>query len=104
MITVAPQNDICPHGRTYPKNAVAIIVSIRITPEIHTLGLLAGEEKYMPRAVWIYNKIKNKDAPFIWINRVIQPVLISRIIITITLNAVSVWAVYIIDRISPLTI
>jgi hypothetical protein len=21
---MAPQNDICPHGRTYPRNAVAI--------------------------------------------------------------------------------
>ena len=24
-ITVVPQNDICPHGRTYPRNAVAIV-------------------------------------------------------------------------------
>lgn len=24
VITVAPQNDICPHGNTYPKNAVAM--------------------------------------------------------------------------------
>ena len=35
VITVAPQNDICPHGRTYPKNAVAIVVSIIITPMFH---------------------------------------------------------------------
>lgn len=32
VITVAPQNDICPHGRTYPTKAVAIRVSRRITP------------------------------------------------------------------------
>lgn len=32
MITVAPQNDICPHGRTYPTNAVIITSSSRITP------------------------------------------------------------------------
>lgn len=25
VITVAPHNDICPHGRTYPKNAVAMV-------------------------------------------------------------------------------
>jgi hypothetical protein len=30
VITVAPQNDICPHGRTYPKKAEAIN-TIRIT-------------------------------------------------------------------------
>lgn len=25
VITVAPQNDICPHGNTYPMKAVAIV-------------------------------------------------------------------------------
>ena len=35
VITVAPQNDICPHGRTYPTNAVAITVNRRITPMFH---------------------------------------------------------------------
>jgi len=53
VITVAPQKDICPHGRTYPKNAVAITANIMITPDIHTFGLFLGEEKYIPRAVWI---------------------------------------------------
>ena len=32
VITVAPQNDICPHGRTYPRNAVAITKNKIITP------------------------------------------------------------------------
>lgn len=32
VMTVAPQNDICPHGRTYPINAVAITVNNKITP------------------------------------------------------------------------
>lgn len=32
VMTVAPQNDICPHGRTYPTKAVAISTSRRITP------------------------------------------------------------------------
>ena len=30
MITVAPQNDICPHGSTYPMKAV-VMVRNRIT-------------------------------------------------------------------------
>lgn len=32
VITVAPQNLICPHGRTYPMKAVAIVRMNRITP------------------------------------------------------------------------
>jgi hypothetical protein len=32
VITVAPQNLICPHGRTYPIKAVAIVKRNRITP------------------------------------------------------------------------
>lgn len=34
VITVAAQNDICPHGRTYPKKAVAINVIRRVIPDI----------------------------------------------------------------------
>jgi hypothetical protein len=33
VITVAPQKDIRPHGRTYPKNAVAI-VAIGLVPQL----------------------------------------------------------------------
>jgi hypothetical protein len=32
VITVAPQNLICPHGRTYPINAVAIVTMYIMTP------------------------------------------------------------------------
>lgn len=32
VITVAPQKDICPHGSTYPTNAVIITSSKRMTP------------------------------------------------------------------------
>ena len=35
MMTVAPQNDICPQGRTYPMKAVAITVNSRTTPMFH---------------------------------------------------------------------
>ena len=33
--------------------------------------------------------------------RITHPIFLSRMIITIVLNTVSVWAVYIMDRISP---
>lgn len=32
VITVAPQNDIWPHGRTYPTKAVAMRANRRMTP------------------------------------------------------------------------
>ena len=36
VITVAPQKDICPQGRTYPINAVAITKSKIVIPEPQT--------------------------------------------------------------------
>jgi hypothetical protein len=35
VITVAPQNDICPHGRTYPIKVVAMNVNNNIIPMFH---------------------------------------------------------------------
>lgn len=35
VITDAPQNLICPHGRIYPMNAVAIVKKKIITPIFH---------------------------------------------------------------------
>jgi hypothetical protein len=35
LITVAPQNDICPHGSTYPIKAVAIVTNKITTPMDH---------------------------------------------------------------------
>lgn len=32
VITEVPQKDICPHGRTYPKKAVPIVINNKITP------------------------------------------------------------------------
>lgn len=32
VMTVAPQNDICPHGRTYPTKAVAMVRNRRAIP------------------------------------------------------------------------
>lgn len=37
VITVAPHKDICPHGNTYPKNAVAIVKNNKITPTFHVI-------------------------------------------------------------------
>jgi len=33
VITVAPQNDICPHGKTYPMNAAPIVKRSNKIPE-----------------------------------------------------------------------
>ena len=35
VITVAPQNDICPQGRTYPIKAAPITKNKIVTPTIH---------------------------------------------------------------------
>lgn len=35
VITVAPQNDICPQGNTYPRNPVAIVKIRSRTPTDH---------------------------------------------------------------------
>lgn len=45
VITVAPQNDICPQGSTYPRNAAAIVITIRKIPDDHTIGLFCGDLK-----------------------------------------------------------
>jgi hypothetical protein len=45
VITVAPQKDICPHGNTYPRNAAAIVITINIVPDDHTIGLFWGDLK-----------------------------------------------------------
>jgi hypothetical protein len=36
VITVAPQKLICPQGKTYPINAVAIDKTSKTTPEYHS--------------------------------------------------------------------
>jgi len=35
VITVAPQNDICPQGNIYPINAVAIKAKYKANPDNH---------------------------------------------------------------------
>jgi len=72
VITVAPQKDICPQGRTYPKNAVAIKISRMAIPEIHVFENLK-ELINNPRLIWMKIKIKKNLAVFIWINRSSYP-------------------------------
>lgn len=43
VITVAPQKDICPQGRTYPRKAVAMVISMIMTPESQTFDLFLVE-------------------------------------------------------------
>jgi len=49
----------------------------------------------------MYISTKNRDAPFVWISREIQPMSLSRMILIITENAKEVSAVYIIDTTRP---
>lgn len=50
VITVAPQNLICPHGSKYPINAVAIDKMNIVTPIFH-VSIIFIEPKYNPRAI-----------------------------------------------------
>lgn len=50
VITVAPQNDICPQGKTYPIKAVPIRINKIVTPDIQVSNLL-NEEKIIPRLI-----------------------------------------------------
>jgi len=45
VMTVAPQNDICPHGRTYPRKAVAMVIKRIMIPDSHGMGFREGELK-----------------------------------------------------------
>lgn len=81
VMTVAPQKDIWLHGRTYPRNAVAIERSSKRVPVTQTLGWFPGELKYRPRIMWEYSKIKKREAPFMCMIRGSQPVSMSRMII-----------------------
>lgn len=72
VITVAPQKDICPQGRTYPIKAVPISKNRIIVPDPHTYNDLK-EENNIPRAIWMYKIVKNIEAPFIWTIRSIHP-------------------------------
>jgi len=92
VITVAPQKDIWPHGKTYPKKAVPIVTNKIVIPENH-VSFFRKDENMIPREIWMYIKMKKNDAPFICIFRLTHPELTSRIICIVDSNAISVLAV-----------
>lgn len=102
-MTVDPQNDICPHGRTYPINAVPIIINNIITP-IFQVSLNINDLKYIPRPIWKYKQKKNIEAPLAWIFRNKNPFQASFIILFTLLNAIIVSGVYRKAKNSPLII
>lgn len=63
VITVAPQKDICPQGKTYPKKAVIIDNKKIIMPDTH-VSCKIKELKYRLRPICKYMAKKNKEAPF----------------------------------------
>ena len=77
VITVAPQNDICPQGKTYPKKAVAITKTKIEAPESHVFSK-KKLRKNRPRPTWRNITKKNKDAPFKCRIRKIKPKNTSR--------------------------
>lgn len=91
VITVAPQNDICPHGRTYPIKAAPIVARRITTPDAQTMGSFCGELKYTPRAMWVYRSTKNRDAPFMCRYRIAHPESMSRMVWITESNASEVW-------------
>lgn len=76
VITVAPQKDICPHGRTYPKKAEAIVNKRIKLPLIHKAFLLKDLFN-KDLKIWIYKKIKIIEETCPWIIWRIIPLKIT---------------------------
>jgi len=77
VITVAPQNDICPQGSTYPKKAVAITKSKIEVPDSQVFSK-KNLRKKSPRPTCKNIIKKNKEAPFKCKIRKINPKKTSR--------------------------
>ena len=72
VITVAPQKDIWPQGRTYPKKAEAIVkINIRL-PVTHIIFLL-NDLFIKDLKIWIYIIKKIIEEKWIWNNWRIKP-------------------------------
>lgn len=104
VMTVAPQNDICPHGKTYPRNAVAISKIRIIIPDSHVFVLVEGEEKNKPRVMCVYARIKNSLAPVVCSVRKMCPEFVFRVIIMVASNAVDISVLYCIEIMIPVVI
>jgi hypothetical protein len=79
VITVAPQKDICPQGKTYPIKAVPIRTNKIMVPEFQ-VKINLKDEYSIPRLIWIKIKVKKKEAAFMWAIRKSHPIFTSRII------------------------
>jgi len=86
-ITVAPQRDICPQGKTYPINAAPISNTIRTHPLIHTI-VKRNLFIIRPRKKCRYTNRKSKLTPVRWVLRINQPRDTSREILSTEENAV----------------
>jgi hypothetical protein len=78
VITVAPQNDIWPQGKTYPKKAVAI-TKIRIEVPDNQVFSKKNLRKKRPRPTCKNIMKKNREAPFKCKIRKINPKKTSRL-------------------------
>lgn len=87
VITVAPQKDICPHGSTYPKNAVAIKNRMIVVPEAHVFFNLNDALNNL-RLIWTKIHTKNTLAMFMWTNRISYPKLMLRVMEITDSNAI----------------
>jgi len=85
VITVAAQNDICPHGKTYPRNAVIIIIIKIMDPEFHVLVNLK-EYINMFLKICQYKRMNMNEAMFMCIKRINHPIHTSRDILIVLVN------------------
>lgn len=86
VITVAPQNDICPHGSTYPKNADPIKIKIIDAPDIHVFFSLKDELNNL-RLMCTKIAIKKILAMFMCTNRISYPKFLFRVMSMTDSNA-----------------
>lgn len=76
---MAPQNLICPQGKRYPINAVAMDKIRIVTPTFH-VSINFGDPKYSPRAMCKYIHKKKAEAPLACKFRINHPPFTSRVI------------------------
>lgn len=64
VITVAPQKDICPQGRTYPRNAEAMNTTKIVRPLIHVWCFFFVDLFQIPRSMWVKMSRNSRVAVF----------------------------------------
>lgn len=104
VMTVAPQKDICPHGSTYPRKAVAMAIKRIISPDAQVVFLVCGEVLKRPRAMCTYISIKNRLAPVLCRDRRMCPLCRFRFINTTVSKAWLVLDIKCMEIIKPVII